>query len=239
LRRPKHRYRREPEFRVNGQIRAREVRVIGPNGAQIGILPLREAISLARSNGLDLVEIARQANPPVCRIVDYGKFRYEQAKKEKETRKNQQASKLKEVQLRPGIDPHDFKIKLERAVDFLCEDMKVKVCLRFRGREMAHQELGEKVVRDFLEALAPYGRAADTPRKEGRRIQVVVNPLPRNKRAPNPRAAEEAEPPEKAESPAQSSAKAKQATKGAEGNTSSPPERAEGFINNPFAAPEN
>ncbi len=173
-------------FRVNGQIRAREVRVIGPEGKQIGILPLAQAINLARQHGLDLVEVAPNANPPVCKIVDYGKFRYEQSKKERESKKHQQSSKLKEIQLRPTIDQHDFEIKLARAIGFLCDDMKVKIVLRFRGREMAHQEIGREVVERFLKELTPYGKAAESPRQSGRTIQVVVNPLPKQKRAPNP-----------------------------------------------------
>src|SRR5436190_2114712 len=128
--------------RVNGKIRAREVRVVALDGKQLGVLQLGEAINLARQHAVDLVEIAPNATPPVCRLVDFGKFRYEQAKKEKESRKHQHANKVKEIQLSPTIDPHDFGVKLTHAIDFLCDEMKVKVTLRFRGREMAHQEIG-------------------------------------------------------------------------------------------------
>ena len=128
--------------RVNGKIRAREVRVIGLDGKQAGILSLAEALNLARASGVDLVEIAPTANPPVCRVVDYGKFRYEQAKKDKESKKHQHASMVKEVQLSPRIDPHDLGVKTTHAIDFLCEDMKVKITLKFRGRENAHTEVG-------------------------------------------------------------------------------------------------
>ena len=114
-----------PFVRVNGKIRAREVRVIGTEGKQLGVLTLGDALTLARANGVDLVEIAPNATPPVCRLVDYGKFRYEQAKREKESRKHQHANKVKEVQLSPKIDPHDLGVKLEHAIGFLCEDMKV------------------------------------------------------------------------------------------------------------------
>ena len=135
-----------PFVRVNGKIRAREVRVIGFDGKQLGILQLGEALNLARASGVDLVEIAPNATPPVCRVVDFGKFRYEQAKRDKESKKHQHATKVKEVQLSPKIDPHDLAVKIEHAVGFLCEDMKVKVTLKFRGREMAHTEFGFQVV---------------------------------------------------------------------------------------------
>lgn len=175
-----------PQHRLNGRIRAREVRVIAPEGTSLGILSLQEAINLARTHGLDLVEISPNAKPPVCRIVDYGKFCYEQAKKEKESKKGQHAGKVKEVQLRPGIDPHDFATKLTHAIEFLCEDMKVKLNLRFRGREMARPELGMQVMEKFIRELAPYGTAPENPRRAGRSVNAIVNPLPRGKRAPNP-----------------------------------------------------
>ena len=146
-----------PPFRVNGKIRAREVRVIGIDGQQLGVLQLADAIRQAQALGVDLVEIAPNATPPVCRIVDYGKFRYEQAKKDKESKKHQHANKVKEVQLSPQIDPHDFGVKLNHAIDFLCEDMKVKVTLKFRGREMAHKEFGFQQVQKFIAAAGALG----------------------------------------------------------------------------------
>jgi translation initiation factor IF-3 len=148
---------------------------------------LGEALTMARSNGVDLVEIAPNANPPVCRLVDYGKFRYEQAKREKESKKHQHATRVKEVQLSPKIDPHDLSVKIEHAVGFLCEDMKVKVTLKFRGREMAHTEFGFQVINKFLEAIAPYGHQDFEPKLIGRGINVMISPLPRNKRPKNPR----------------------------------------------------
>ncbi|MEW6159691.1 MAG: translation initiation factor IF-3 [Verrucomicrobiota bacterium] len=172
--------------RVNGKIRAREVRVIGQDGQQLGIFSLHDAINMARNQQVDLVEIAANANPPVCRLVDYGKFRYEQAKKDKEAKKHQHANKVKEIQLSPNIDPHDFQVKLAHAIDFLCEEMKVKVTLRFRGREMAHQEFGFKKVQDFLKELAPFGHPDAPPKLIGKGINVMLSPLPRNKRAKNP-----------------------------------------------------
>ena len=173
--------------RVNGKIRAREVRVIGVDGKQLGVIPLTDALNQARQHGVDLVEIAATANPPVCRLVDFGKYRYEQAKKEKESKKHQHASTVKEVQLSPRIDPHDLGIKVTHAIDFLCEDMKVKVALKFRGREMAHTEVGFAVIKKFLEEIAPFGHEDFPPKLIGRGINVMISPLPRNKRAKNPR----------------------------------------------------
>jgi translation initiation factor IF-3 len=172
--------------RVNGRIRAREVRVIGEKGEQIGILTLPEAIKMARSQGLDLVEIAPNGNPPVCRVVDYGKFRYEQSKKDRENRKHQHGSKVKEVQLRPSIDTHDFGIKLNHAIEFLCEDNKVKISLRFRGRENAHKEFGFQTLEKFIKDLEPYGHPDFPPKLMGRGLNAMISPLPKNKRAPNP-----------------------------------------------------
>lgn len=174
-------------FRVNGKIRAREVRVIGVDDRQLGVLSLGEALSQARANGVDLVEIAPNAVPPVCRLVDYGKFRYEQAKKEKDSKKHQHANKVKEVQLSPKIDPHDLATKIEHAADFLCEDMKVKVTLKFRGREMQHTDIGFQVIQKFLGELSGFGHPDFEPKLMGRGINVMVSPLPRNKRAKNPR----------------------------------------------------
>ncbi len=177
--------------RVNGKIRAREVRVIGIDGKQLGVMSLVDALNLARANGVDLVEIAATATPPVCRVVDYGKYRYEMAKKEKESKKHQHASTVKEVQLSPRIDPHDLGVKTDHAIDFLCEDMKVKVTLKFRGREMQHTEFGFQVIKKFLENIAPYGHPDFQPKLIGKGINVMISPLPRNKRAKNPRAVEE------------------------------------------------
>jgi translation initiation factor IF-3 len=176
--------------RVNGKIRAREVRVIAVDGKQLGVIPLTDALNLARQHGVDLVEIAATANPPVCRLVDFGKYRYEMAKKEKETKKHNHASVVKEVQLSPRIDPHDLGIKLTHATDFLCEDMKVKIALKFRGREMAHTEVGFEVINKFLADIAPYGHPDFPPKLIGRGINVMISPLPRNKRGKNPRAGE-------------------------------------------------
>jgi translation initiation factor IF-3 len=197
LSRPFSRGPAQPLHRINGKIRAREVRVIGQDNQQVGVMDLSAAINLARNQGVDLVEIAPNAVPPVCRVVDYGKFKYELAKKEGETKKHQHANLVKEVQLSARIDPHDAGIKLEHAVEFLCEDMKVKVSLRFRGREMAHTEIGKGVVDKFLRDLAPWGHPDFPPRLVGRSINVMISPLPKNKRAKNPKENEAPKPPEK------------------------------------------
>lgn len=162
------------------------MRVIGPDGAQLGVIPLADAINLARQHAVDLVEIAPNATPPVCRLVDYGKYRYEQSKKEKESKKHQHANKVKEIQLSPSIDPHDFGVKLTHAIDFLCEEMKVKVTLRFRGREMAHKEFGFQQVQKFIKDITPYGHPDAEPKLIGKGIVLMLSPLPRNKRAKNP-----------------------------------------------------
>jgi translation initiation factor IF-3 len=218
-----------PSVRVNGKIRAREVRVIGAEGQQLGVLQLADAIRQAQALGVDLVEIAPNATPPVCRIVDYGKFRYEQAKKDKESKKHQHANKVKEVQLSPQIDPHDFGVKLAHAIGFLCEDMKVKVTLKFRGREMAHKEFGFQQVNNFIKELTPWGHPDFEAKLIGKGINVMISPLPRNKRAKDPNAVEEeGGSPEEGRKPEKSS---KPVVK----PTASDSAAAEGFANTPFA----
>jgi translation initiation factor IF-3 len=132
------------------------------DGKQLGILSLGDALTMARSHGVDLVEIAAAATPPVCRLVDFGKFRYEQAKKDKESKKHQHATLVKEVQLSPRIDPHDLSVKVTHAIDFLCEDMKVKVALKFRGREMAHTEFGFQWFKNSSRN-PPFGHRTSSP----------------------------------------------------------------------------
>jgi translation initiation factor IF-3 len=175
-----------PFVRVNGKIRAREVRVVGVDGKQLGVLSLGEALTMARTNAVDLVEIAPNATPPVCRLVDFGKYRYEQAKRDKESKKHQHANKVKEVQLSPKIDPHDLGVKIGHAIDFLCEDMKVKVTLKFRGRENAHTQVGFQVIQRFLSEITSYGHPDFPPKLAGRAINVMISPLPRAKRAKHP-----------------------------------------------------
>ena len=195
--RPRSYHSREPLHRRNGKIRAREVRVLDETKQQLGVMTLNEALRLAMNKGLDLVEIAPNATPSVCRIVDYGKFMYEEAKKSKESQGHQSASKMKELQLSPAIDNHDFEIKLGRAIDFLCDDMKVRVKLRFRGRQKAHKEFGFEVVNRFVKQAAAWSQADSPPKMLGDRdLNVVLSPLPRNKRAKHPQQAESPETPE-------------------------------------------
>jgi translation initiation factor IF-3 len=179
---------REPLHRRNGKIRAREVRVIDDARQQLGVMSLNEALRLARGKGLDLIEVAPNATPPVCRIADYGKFLYEEAKRGKGSHACQSASRMKEVQISPAIDPHDLATKRDHAIQFLCDDMKVRVKLRFRGRQKAHKEIGFEVVNKFLKEVSPYGQADSPPKMLGDRdLHVVLSPLPRAKRAQNPR----------------------------------------------------
>ena len=177
---------RGPRIRTNERIRAREVRVVDSEGGQLGVFSRQDALRMARERGVDLVEVAENADPPVCRLVDFGKYQYEQSKKKKENKKNQHANRTKEVQLSVKIDPHDLETKRNHAIDFLCEDMKVKVTLRFRGRENAHTEVGFEVVDEFLEAVNPWGQPDAPTKKIGRGLIVMVSPLPKNKRAEHP-----------------------------------------------------
>ena len=203
------------------------MRVVGSDGHQHGVLPLQEALNLARTQGVDLVEIAPNANPPVCRLVDYGKFRYEQSKKDKESKKRQHATKVKEIQLSPSIDPHDFGVKLMHAIDFLCEDMKVKVTLRFRGREMAHKEFGFQTVQNFIKETAPYGHPDAPAKLVGKGIVLMISPLPRAKRAKHPKL--EGGAAAGPESPSTSPKQPKPGQTPPAGSSSQ-----EGFSNNPF-----
>lgn len=176
---------REPKHRRNGKIRAREVRVLDEDKQQLGVMSLTDALRLAQAKGLDLVEIAATATPPVCRIVNYGKFQYEEAKSHKESKGP--GDKMKELQLSAGIDPHDFGIKLNRAIGFLCDEMKVRVKLRFRGRQRLHKDVGFEIINRFIKEAAPYGQPDAPPKMLGERdLNLMLSPLPRNKRARNP-----------------------------------------------------
>ena len=163
---------------INGDIRDREVRLIGDDNAQLGVMPTKEAMNLAASKELDLVKIAPQAAPPVCKIMDYGKFRFEQAKKEKDARKNQKTVELKEIRLSPGIDDHDFNFKLKNALRFLQDGNKVKVSVRFRGREMAHTSIGEVQLRKFALACENAANVEKPPKLEGRSMAMFLSPKP-------------------------------------------------------------
>jgi translation initiation factor IF-3 len=176
---------REPPQRRNGKIRAREVRVIDEDKKPLGVMPLSDALRLAQSKGLDLIEIAANAEPPVCRIVDYGKFRYEESKRTKHV--NNAGDQMKEIQLSAVIDPHDFQTKLAHAIGFLCDDIRVRVKLRFKGRQKAHKEFGFDVVNRFIQGTAQYGHADSPPKMLGDRdLNVLILPLPREKRGKKP-----------------------------------------------------
>ena len=165
------------KYRVNKEIRAREVRLIGLQGEQVGILPVNEALKLAEEQGYDLVEVAPQANPPVCRIMDYGKFKYEQSKKSHAQRLHQKGSQLKEVKFRPFTSDHDLEIKLRHVRRFLDEGNKVKITVMFRGREMVYQQrMGNALLEKVLKQIAPLGSADQQPSIEGRNVVLILTP---------------------------------------------------------------
>ena len=159
---------------INEQIRDREVRLIGADGAQLGIMSSREAMRLAEEAGLDLVKIAPTAKPPVCKIVDYGKFKYEQVRKEKEARKKQRTIEIKETRLSPNIDTNDLNTKINAARKFLTKGDKVKVTLRFRGREMAHMQSSKHILDDIAKELEEVAVVEKAPKVEGRAISMVL-----------------------------------------------------------------
>ncbi len=163
---------------INEDIREKEIRVIDADGSQLGIMPTRQALQIAAEKGLDLVDIAPQATPNVCRIMDYGKYRYEQAKREKEARKNQKTVDIKEVRMSMNIDTHDFETKVNQAVKFLKGGDKVKVSVRFRGREMAHTELGKELLDRFKDSVAQAGVIDKPAKMEGRSMAMFISPKP-------------------------------------------------------------
>src|SRR5262245_32231233 len=184
---------REPAHRRNGKIRAREVRVLDETRQSLGVMPLNEALRLAQSKGLDLVEIAPTAVPPVCRIVEYGKFQYEESKKKKDSQARQPVNQMKELQLSANIDPHDLGIKMNHPIEFLSEGIKVRVRMRFRGRHKAHKEIGEGILNRLLAGTASYGRPDAPPRMLGDRdLNVIISPLPRELRGKQPTTVEAA-----------------------------------------------
>ena len=163
-------------LRINGEIHIREVRVTSATGEQLGIMPTREAMRLAEEQHLDLVEVAPKARPPVCRIMDFGKYRYEQQKREKEARKKQKVITIKEVKLRPNIEQHDYEVKLKHAMRFLGEGNKVKVTIMFRGRELSHPELGQEILDRVAEDLKDSIIVDRKPKLEGRNMIMIVAP---------------------------------------------------------------
>ena len=159
---------------INEQIRDREVRLIGEDGAQLGIMSSREALKIAEEAGLDLVKIAPTAKPPVCKIVDYGKYRYELARKEKEAKKKQRTIEIKEIRMSPNIDTNDLNTKVSAARKFLTKGNKVKVTLRFRGREMAHMQTTKHILDDFAQMLSDVAVVEKAPKVEGRTMTMFL-----------------------------------------------------------------
>lgn len=166
------------ELQINEEIRDKEVRLIDSDGAQLGIMGLNKAMSLAEEKNLDLVKIAPQAVPPVCKIMDYGKYRFEQAKRDKEAKKNQKTVEIKEIRMSLNIDTNDFNTKVNHAIKFLKNGDKVKVSIRFRGREMAHTHLGNNLLDKFKDACSEYGVVDKAPKLEGRSLAMIISVKP-------------------------------------------------------------
>jgi translation initiation factor IF-3 len=165
------------DVRINREIRAKEVRVIDPEGKQLGILPLAEALRTSAHYELDLVEVSSKSDPPVCRIMDYGKFKYQQSKKAHDAKKKQAVIHVKEVKLRPKTEEHDFQFKLRHIERFLKEGNKTKVTIVFRGRELAHPDLGRNMLNRITEEIKTFGRIEQPPKFEGRNFTMVIAPL--------------------------------------------------------------
>ncbi len=163
-------------MKINEEIRAAQVRLVGPDGEQLGMMSSSEALDVAYQKNLDLVLIAPKAEPPVCKVMDYGKYKFELAKRDKEARKNQKTINIKELRISASIDEHDFETKLNHAKKFLKDGDKVKVSIRFRGREIAHAALGAKNLERFRDALSEYGTADKAPKLEGRSIHILIAP---------------------------------------------------------------
>ncbi|SNY54136.1 bacterial translation initiation factor 3 (bIF-3) [Pseudooceanicola antarcticus] len=164
---------------MNDRIRCPEVRLIGAEGENVGVVPPARALAMAEEAGLDLVEISPNATPPVCKIMDFGKFKYEQQKRESEARKKQKIIEVKEVKFRPGTDIHDYEVKMRNVMKFLEKGDKVKVTLRFRGREMAHQNLGRELLERVAEDVKELGKVENMPKMEGRQMVMMIGPVAR------------------------------------------------------------
>ena len=172
---------------MNERIRAREVRLIDETGAQLGVVPVRDALQIARERELDLIEVAPNADPPVCRIMDYGKHKYQQAKREREARKRQKSTELRVIRMKCQIGDHDLQIKVRKLVQLLAEGNKVRVAVRFRGREMSRPEMGTRLLNRISEQVADVAVAEASPRREGRMMSVLLAPKPGAKpAAPQP-----------------------------------------------------
>ncbi|MEZ5294595.1 MAG: translation initiation factor IF-3 [Vicinamibacterales bacterium] len=182
--------RRDDRVRTNERIRVREIRVIDETGQQLGIMPPPQALTIARSKGLDLVEISPTAVPPVCRIMDYGKYQYQEAKRQREAKKHQKVIEVKEIKFRPKVDEHDYQFKKKHIERFLEEGDKVKATVFFRGREMAHPEIGQRILMRLIEDLAEVAMAETMPRQEGNQMHTILSQK-RGAKPLRPRAAEE------------------------------------------------
>ncbi|RJP27433.1 MAG: translation initiation factor IF-3 [Candidatus Omnitrophota bacterium] len=161
---------------MNERIRSPQVRLIGPDGGQLGVLPIQKAMEAANQHELDLVEVAPSANPPVCRIIDFSKFKYDQEKKEREAKKHHKHGKIKEIRLKPNIDEHDYQTKLKQSITFLQRKDKVKINLFFRGRQMEHMDLGRKILDRFISDMQNEGQVEKEPALEGRVMSFVIAP---------------------------------------------------------------
>ena len=169
------------DYRINGEIDAKEVRLISDTGEQLGILPVGAALDIAYEKDMDLVLIAPGSNPPVCKIMNYGKFRFEQSKREKEARKNQHVTEIKEIRMSPSIGDNDFNTKLRSGQKFLSEGNRVKVTIRFRGREMAHTHLGEELLKDYAAKCSELATMDKNPKLEGRNMSMFLSPRKDNR----------------------------------------------------------
>jgi translation initiation factor IF-3 len=167
---------KERQHRINHEIKVPEVRLVGIDGEQVGIVKTSEAIKMAQENDVDLVEISGQSSPPVCRLMDYGKFRYQETKKQQEAKKNRKVIQVKEVKLRPETDENDYNIKVRALKKFLEEGDKAKITLRFRGREITHSERGMKMVERIAQDLDEFGQVEQAPKFEGRQIVMILSP---------------------------------------------------------------
>ena len=187
------------EHELNEEIRDKEIRLIGEDGEQLGIVSSAEGLHIAEEKGLDLVKISPQATPPVCKLMNYGKFKFERSKKEKEARKNQHVVEIKEIRMSPSIGENDFLVKLKNGQKFLTDGDRVKVTVRFRGREMAHTNIGEQLLRDFAAKCSELANLDKQPKLEGRNMSIFLSPKPQapakkpgKPKEPKPEAAEEA-----------------------------------------------
>jgi translation initiation factor IF-3 len=167
---------KDKEIQVNHEIRAREVRVIGSEGHNLGVMSLKEALRYAQENQLDLVKVASDSTPPVCKIMDYGKYKYELSKREKEARKNQKIISIKEIRMNPNIDEHDFQVRVKNAMRFLKDGDKVKASIKFRGREITHAKLGEEVLKQMADSVKELGFIERMPQIEGRNMIMIISP---------------------------------------------------------------